>query len=290
MKKIIYFTVTSFAIIFIFIASIYAAKPFAPMKRGIGNLNEMDTVDYADIRIYYAFTVNNVNNDSVFYDYQRLEIGAHGSKYYSDFVFRRDSLSHEWGKKNPKAQSAPHFFGIMPYSNTWSEYRYTEYVKDLTKKTLTEYACMPHGMTKHNCKSVEPLPSQNWKTENGTLTVAGYNCRKATCDFRGRHYTAWYTTDIPAGNGPWKFGGLPGLILKVYDKDKLYTFECTKIEKFGNKYPVKLFKKYSSYPEMDRVKLLAFQKDIYKNYFKTIMIPQDWDPGEEPPYQGMELE
>jgi len=42
-----------------------------------------------------------------------------------------------------------------------------------------------------------------------TLTVAGYVCQKATCLFRGRDYTAWFSNDIPISNGPWKFGGFP---------------------------------------------------------------------------------
>lgn len=57
---------------------------------------------------------------------------------------------------------------------------------------------------------------------------------KATCTFRGREYTAWFCVDIPISNGPWKFGGLPGLILKVYDKDHLFVFESIEIEKKRN--------------------------------------------------------
>ena len=46
-------------------------------------------------------------------------------------------------------------------------------------------------------------------------------------DLRGRTYTAWYAHDIPIGDGPWKFHGLPGLILKVNDKAKDYYWTCT---------------------------------------------------------------
>lgn len=59
------------------------------------------------------------------------------------------------------------------------------------------------------------------------------------CYFRGRSYVAWFTMDIPIENGPWKFAGLPGLILKVYDDKKLYDFECVKIEKNKISFPIK---------------------------------------------------
>lgn len=42
-------------------------------------------------------------------------------------------------------------------------------------------------------------------------------CKKATTYFRGRSYTAWYTLEIPIGYGPYKFHGLPGLIVNISD-------------------------------------------------------------------------
>ena len=53
----------------------------------------------------------------------------------------------------------------------------------------------------------------------------------ATSDFRGRHWTAWFATDIPVSDGPWKLGGLPGLILEAYDKGHQYTFTAVGLER-----------------------------------------------------------
>ena len=90
---------------------------------------------------------------------------------------------------------------------------------------------------------MEREPVFDWIFTSDTLTVLGYLCKKATCLFRGRYYTAWYAPDIPLSNGPWKFNGLPGLILKVEDADRDYSFECTALYRVGWKSPIYLSKR-----------------------------------------------
>ena len=58
-----------------------------------------------------------------------------------------------------------------------------------------------------------------------------YECQKAQCYFRGRQWTAWFAPGIPISDGPWKFGGLPGLITEVYDQAKQYYFSIIGLEK-----------------------------------------------------------
>lgn len=64
-----------------------------------------------------------------------------------------------------------------------------------------------------------------WKITTERKQILKYSCIKATTTFRGRNYEAWFTEDIPVPNGPWKFGGLPGLIIKVNDLENVYAFE-----------------------------------------------------------------
>ena len=75
------------------------------------------------------------------------------------------------------------------------------------------------------------LPVQNWTLIDTSKKIGKFNCQKATTTFRGRKYEAWYTLEIPVSNGPWKFHGLPGLILEISSVDKYfkYTFENLEI-------------------------------------------------------------
>ncbi len=72
----------------------------------------------------------------------------------------------------------------------------------------------------------------NWKLIPDTTTeYLGVKCKKAIGFFKGREYTAWYATTIPIDAGPYKFFGLPGLILAINDKDNFFTFIVTEINK-----------------------------------------------------------
>lgn len=75
----------------------------------------------------------------------------------------------------------------------------------------------------------DQLPLQTWKLHDETRNIQAFTCKKASTTFRGRTYVAWYTTDIPVLGGPWKFDGLPGLILAVVSTDGALSIEATKI-------------------------------------------------------------
>ena len=67
-------------------------------------------------------------------------------------------------------------------------------------------------------------PKSNWKISNEKEKIGDYNTQKATTDFGGRQWTAWFSTDLPFQDGPYKFDGLPGLIVKVEDSAKNYSW------------------------------------------------------------------
>ena len=76
----------------------------------------------------------------------------------------------------------------------------------------------------------EAMEPQAWEILPDTSVILGYPCQRAECDWRGRHYTAWFTEEIPISDGPYKFHGLPGLILAVRDSTDEYCWELRGIE------------------------------------------------------------
>jgi GLPGLI family protein len=249
------------------VLSLAAQVPLPPFSK---NTTDMQIVDSAYFCIYYAFNATDIDKEETYDDLQRLEVGKHLSKYYSYFIFYSDSISTEWRKKNLNATSIHSRIGIKgKNSDVWSEYHYSEYFKDFLCNKLTEYIRMPAFLSDANSQYSEEIPKQKWEIKDDTSTIANYLCQKAECFFRGRHFTAWFSVQIPINNGPWKFGGLPGLILKVSDDQNLYVFECVKIETINKKRVIKKFNDFENYKVVERAKFLKFKKDVHENYAKV---------------------
>ncbi|MDN3692201.1 GLPGLI family protein [Chryseobacterium tructae] len=68
----------------------------------------------------------------------------------------------------------------------------------------------------------------NWKLMDESKVINTMNCKKATVTYKGRNWIAWYSTEIPLPYGPYKFSGLPGLIIKLSDEKDEYDFELVK--------------------------------------------------------------
>lgn len=64
----------------------------------------------------------------------------------------------------------------------------------------------------------------SWNISNEEKYIKEIPVRKATVDYGGRSWTAWYAPSIPISAGPYKFKGLPGLILELTDSENHYHF------------------------------------------------------------------
>jgi GLPGLI family protein len=82
---------------------------------------------------------------------------------------------------------------------------------------------------------LEKTPAFKWVLGTEQKTLNNLVLKKATLNFRGRAYEAWYSEDYPVRFGPWKFQGLPGLIMEIYDTTKTYHFQVTAIKKTETK-------------------------------------------------------
>lgn len=70
----------------------------------------------------------------------------------------------------------------------------------------------------------EKAPVFSWKVTSAKKNIAGYECQQAYTRFGGRTWEAWFAHDVPVSDGPYKFYGLPGLIMQVRDTQDHYVF------------------------------------------------------------------
>lgn len=69
----------------------------------------------------------------------------------------------------------------------------------------------------------------DWKILEEQKKIGDYMCFKATTNFKKNNYTAWFTLELPFSYGPWKFNGLPGIILEISDNTNFHQIFATKI-------------------------------------------------------------
>ncbi|SFN49700.1 GLPGLI family protein [Chryseobacterium oleae] len=75
------------------------------------------------------------------------------------------------------------------------------------------------------------FPSEDkiiWNLTNETKKFGEYTLQKATTNFGGRIWTAWFNKEVNISEGPYKFRGLPGLIFQLEDSKSNYIFTLVK--------------------------------------------------------------
>jgi len=216
-------------------------------------LNKFTVLDSAQLKFTYNFRYKrsyskNATDSAFVVDKQSLVIGKNISKYYSQYYF--DCCERAMAKVYMEMGDGACTFEIFKNYPTH-------------KMSVTEQA--GDIFLGGNYLYIDNMSEIKWDIGKDTTTMLGYTCQKATTTFRGRNYTAWFAPEIPSNNGPWKFGGLPGLILKISDDKRNFTFICSGIQQLEKPEQIKLF-------TMNYTKVTRQQMDkIYRRYFKDPM-------------------
>ncbi len=204
-------------------------------------------------KIHYSVgIVNDVENlESKVSDLLVLEIGESLTRCYNQNLFLYDS-SYTASEKQGK--------------NAYPIARGVHFPEEVLKHFPEAKLIVNHRMPRKNIYQYEEdIPNWQWKLCEETCEILGYSCRKAQCAFRGRLWTAWYTEQIPISDGPWKFCGLPGLILKVEDEKGHYSFTCESVEHRKGA-PIVVYDKYY-YTPSKREQVYKELKEIYADWY-----------------------
>lgn len=142
----------------------------------------------------------------------RLVANRDYSSYEMDFVGNMNFVDEEAGKNGGSV------LGLKPKKNP-------KIYKDYKSRSLysIERVIMKPFLVK------DSMNIFSWSINQNKKEILGYSCQEATTYYRGRDYTAYFTTDIPFQAGPWKFYGLPGLILEVESNDGVIKLNANRI-------------------------------------------------------------
>ena len=184
---------------------------------------EFETIDTVKFNCYYTYTFqqDSTSKYSVKSQEMVLQIGNRYSKFISANKLYADSIIKTCSNESVNSTSLNKILPLLQGSSTHSycKYRLYKNFEDKGNLTLTEY------LNRKHIKTIEKA-SFKWQIAvNADTTIMGYKCTKATTQYAGREYTAWFTMDIPISDGPYKFQGLPGLIVNIHDSQNQHSFQ-----------------------------------------------------------------
>ncbi len=206
-----------------------------------------------------------------------ISLNAQTHRFIYDLVYRPDSTSAEVRKTN-------YYLDINPEETFYYERSY--FVSDSIEQAsgMRTFIGKPSDFLSKNLKNkqyvlysfqnfdiykLKDAPAMSWNIEKETKTSLSLKLQKATTRFGGRNWTAWFSGDFPFQEGPYKFHGLPGMIVELYDDKDNYHFTLNKSQNFTDLQFIEMYKNarnrgveipYSKYQAM----LLSHYRDPLK--------------------------
>ena len=162
--------------------------------------------------IYELKYKENQKNDDYQKTYMVLDINPNETKYYDYSFLEKDSINKMYHQQNTNWTSQ---IPIVRKKNSNINLNYVD-IGNLYVYETTDFL--------------------NWKLSPETKKIDQFDVQKATADFGGRKWTAWFTKDLPFSEGPYKFQGLPGLVLHLQDDREDFIFDFVKNVKLPQTY------------------------------------------------------
>jgi GLPGLI family protein len=163
----------------------------------------------------YKFVTDSTAKDRSITELMYLDISKNGSKFYSRDKVLADSLMREIDKRG---------------SNDFQGIKFGS-VQHIVEKTYPDYKVQFYNRIDMDEYKVSDGRKIDWKILPDQQKVGEFNAQKAVGNFAGRQWIAWFTTKIPIQDGPYKFNGLPGLIVKIEDRTNSHSFVLKEVKR-----------------------------------------------------------
>lgn len=170
-------------------------------------------------------------------------------RFFYELQFKKDSLQAESQKKIM-------VLDVNPDETKYYDYSFLEKdsINQVTRQQNVNWSNqIPVSRKRNSNKNLNyqmiefqlySYPTEDiisWKLSDETKKYLDFTVQKAICEFGGRHWTAWFTKDIPFSEGPYKFQGLPGLVVLLEDSQKQYSFSFIKNKNLDKTYDTSNF-------------------------------------------------
>ena len=205
-------------------------------------INLISFAQNRNYRVKYLldFQKDSVDIQSVNREIMYLDVINNESIFQSENLFKKDSIS---STDNPYS-----LFGLPK-----PEFKYKIIKDNDIYNYFVDYS-PSHRFYVEDTDRVE------WNFINDTIkTIEKFKCKLAKTTFKGRNYFAWYTIEIPINSGPYKFNGLPGLVVELFDSKMHYHFQLLSIKEIQN---MKNYTEKNKYRKTSKQDLIQLQNNI----------------------------
>lgn len=220
----------------------------------------------------YEFVPDIHQKDKKKRELMALDTTPGGSSFRSMYAIKTDSLTY--------AVMNPSGGGTLSLNTGGDTFRRLASMKENNiisykiTKDYPSYTTYFYDMIDHYLYKVKEDEPMKWKISPEKMRIGGYETQKASTDFGGRTWTAWFTPDIPIQDGPYKFHGLPGLIVKIEDGTQTHSMTLIAQNKIpaqdANQVKPAGFRLYSSEVTASKNEFRKAWKDYISNPSKDI--------------------
>lgn len=205
-----------------------------------------------------------------------LNVWGQHSKVYYELKYKEDSLQKEplieermvLKLDNKEVSFYPYFLESDTLVQQNGSVRINDYVKQTVTRKMGN-SKNTYFISEENLNfTLESDDKIQWQILDSTKTIKpNILLKKAIGKLGGREWVAWFNSDIPIPEGPYKFNQLPGLVYEVYDKKKDYHYTLIEIKNIEKDKKDNAILNYYKNPKA--ITLVRYQKLLLRNYDKV---------------------
>lgn len=156
-----------------------------------------------------------------------------------------------------------------PVIITMGEYQQmTDFKYKIFKNYKEDELILAEQVFQYPLKYKQHLKTIDWEIQPEHKKILGFSVQKATGAFAGRNYVAWFAPELPFSDGPYKFSGLPGLILEISDLKNQYHFSLISFQELAD--PVDKLLNLNTYKAVSQKELDQFRDDYDRDPVGTM--------------------
>ncbi|MFC0344220.1 MULTISPECIES: GLPGLI family protein [Epilithonimonas] len=176
--------------------------------------------------------------------YSIIFTSAQTHRFFYELKYKSDSLQLEFDKRTMVLDINPNDVKYYDYTflekdslNNATNSQNVNWTKQIpVTRKINSYENMNFVAVGFDFFKYPTNDNIDWILEKETKKIQQFTVQKATTNFGGRKWIAWFTKEIPVNEGPYKFRGLPGLILEIQDNKNQFYFNLIRSQNLTRTY------------------------------------------------------